>query len=100
VLDAYADRRLRGKVKEITPEVDRAKATVMVKVAFVDQPEGVLPDMSARVSFLAEELDEEAIKAPPKTIVPGSAIVERGGGKYVFVVDGETVRMTAVTLGP
>lgn len=100
VLDAYADRRLRGKVKEITPEVDRAKASVKVKVAFVDQPEGVLPDMSARVSFLSEELDAEAIKAPPKTIVPGSAIVERGGAKYVFVVDGETVRMTAVSLGP
>lgn len=100
VLDAYAGRRLRGKVKEITPEVDRAKATVKVKVAFVDQVEGVLPDMSARVSFLAEELDAEAIKAPPKTVVPGSAVVERAGGKVVFVVDGDTVRMTPVTLGP
>jgi RND family efflux transporter MFP subunit len=100
VLDAYADRRLRGKVKEITPEVDRAKASVKVKVAFVDPLEGVLPDMSARVSFLAEELDEEAIKAPPKTIVPGSAIVDKAGGKFVFVVDGDVVRMTSVSLGP
>ena len=100
VLDAYADRRLRGKVKEITPEVDRAKASVKVKVSFVDPPEGVLPDMSARVSFLTKELDAEAIKAPPKTVVPGSAIVTKGGGKFVFVIDGDVVRMTAVSLGP
>ncbi len=100
VLDAYASRRLRGKVKEITPEVDRAKATVKVKVSFVDPIEGVLPDMSAWVSFLAEELDEEAMKAPPKTIVPGTAVAERAGGKVVFVVDGDVVRMTPVTLGP
>src|SRR5690606_24655058 len=100
VLDAYSGRRLRGKVKEITPEVDRAKATVKVKVAFVDPLEGVLPDMSARVSFLSEELDAEAIKAPPKTVVPGSAIAERAGSKVVFVIDGDVVRMTPVKLGP
>jgi RND family efflux transporter MFP subunit len=100
VLDAYPDRRYRGKVHEITPKVDRAKATVLVKVAFVDEKTGVLPDMSARVSFLAAELDAAAAKVPPKAIVPSEAIVTQGGAKLVYVVDDGKVRATPVTLGP
>lgn len=100
VLDAYPDRRYRGKVREVTPQVDRAKATVVVKVAFAEDPEGALPDMSARVSFLAKELDQAAMKVPPKTIVPGTAVVERAGSKVVFVVEDGKARMRTVSLGP
>jgi RND family efflux transporter MFP subunit len=100
VLDAFGAKRFRGRVKEITPLVDRAKATVVVKVSFVDAAEGVLPDMSARVSFLSKELDAEAVKAPPKTIVPGSALAERGGVRVVFVKEDDQVRMVPVKLGP
>lgn len=99
VLDAYPDRRFRGEVQEITPEVDRAKATVVVKVKFLDELEGVLPDMSARVSFLSKALDEGALKAPPKTVLPGTAIADRAGSKVVFVIDGNSVRMVPVQLG-
>ncbi|HET9957767.1 MAG TPA: efflux RND transporter periplasmic adaptor subunit [Polyangiaceae bacterium] len=100
VLDAYPDRRYRGKVAEITPKIDRAKATVLIKVAFVDEKTGVLPNMAARVSFLTAELDAEAIKAKPKTIVPASAIVSREGSKSVFVIDEGKVHLTPVALGP
>lgn len=100
VLDAYPSRRFRAKVKEITPQVDRAKATVIVKVAFDDDTTGVLPDMSARVGFLAKELDGEAMKLPPKLVLPGSAVAERGGAKVVFVLDAGKVRMVPVQLGP
>lgn len=100
VLDAYPDRRFRARVKEITPEVDRAKATVVVKVAFAEEPEGVLPDMSARVSFLAAELDAAAMKEPPKNILPGSALVDRAGAKVVFAVEDGVARARVVTLGP
>lgn len=99
-LDAFAGQRFRGKVKEVTPLVDRTKATVIVKIAFVDPTEGVLPDMSARVSILSKELDADAIKSPPKTIVPAAAIVERAGAKVVFVKEDDTVRMVPVKLGP
>lgn len=99
VLDAYPSRRYRGEAIEIMPRVNRAKASVGVKVKFVDAAEGVLPDMSARVSFLHKALDAHAMKEKPKVIVPGAAVVERGGSKVVFVVDGENVRMTPVTLG-
>ncbi|HET6334751.1 MAG TPA: efflux RND transporter periplasmic adaptor subunit, partial [Polyangiales bacterium] len=70
-----------------------------VKVKFVDPPDGVLPDMSSRVSFLHKALDADAMKEKPKIVVPSAAVVERGGSKVVFVVDGENVRMTPVTLG-
>jgi RND family efflux transporter MFP subunit len=99
VLEAYPTRRYRGAVKEITPQVDRAKATVIVKVRFVDEPKGVLPDMSARVSFLAKALDAEALKAAPKTVVPGVALGTRAGVKVVFQIDAGKVRMQPVKLG-
>jgi multidrug efflux pump subunit AcrA (membrane-fusion protein) len=100
VLDAFPSTRYRGKAIEVTPKVNRTKATVTVKVAFVDENDGVLPDMAARVSFLAGELDKEAMKAPPKTIVPGNAVAEIQGSKVVYRLEGGVVRMTTVTLGP
>jgi len=100
VMDAFPTKRYRGKAVEVTPKVNRVKATVTVKVAFVDENEGVLPDMAARVSFLTSALDKEAMKAPPKTVVPGSAVVEVQGSKVVYRVEGGVVRLTTVTLGP
>jgi RND family efflux transporter MFP subunit len=100
VLDAYPTKRFRGKAFEITPRVNRTKATVTVKVAFVDEREGVLPDMAARVSFLSSELDKAELKAPPKTIVPSEAIATLGGAKVVYVVEDGKVRATPVDLGP
>jgi HlyD family secretion protein len=100
VLDAFPTRRFRGRTEEITPQVNRSKATVIVRVAFVDEKEGVLPDMAARVSFLTKPLDPEALKQPPKIIVPSNAVADRGGSKVVFTVEDEVVRMVPVKLGP
>jgi RND family efflux transporter MFP subunit len=99
VLDAYPEKRWRGEVVETSPQLNRAKATATVKVRFVDRDDTVLPEMAARVSFLDAPLDESKLKEPPKKIVPGSAVVERGGAKIVFVLESGRVRMTPVTLG-
>lgn len=99
VLDAYPTRRLPGKASEIGKRVNRAKATIVVRVAFTGDTTGVLPDMAARVSFLTKELSAEALKEPPKRVVPSSAVVERTGAKVVFVVDQERVKMTPVRVG-
>jgi hypothetical protein len=72
---------------------------VLVKVAFVDEKTGVMPDMSARVSFLSGEIDKNAIKTPPKTIVPSEAITTRSGAKVVFVLDDGKARLTPIQLG-
>jgi multidrug efflux pump subunit AcrA (membrane-fusion protein) len=100
VLDAFPSRRYRGRTEEITPQVNRSKATVIVRVAFVDEKTGVLPEMAARVSFLNKPLDPEALKQPPKIIVPSGAVADRGGGKVVFAVEDDVVRMLPVKLGP
>jgi RND family efflux transporter MFP subunit len=100
VLDAFPDRRYRGKVAEVRPRVDRAKATVTVKVAFVDDPVDVLPDMGAKVTFLAKELDEAAVKAQPIPAVQSDAVVERGENKILWVVgEDETLQTVPVVTG-
>jgi RND family efflux transporter MFP subunit len=99
VLDAYPSRRYRGAVVELGKKVNRAKATVVVKVKFVDAAEGVLPEMSARVSFLAEELTAESMKEPPKMVVPAAAVTERAGAKVVFVIDNGKLRMIPIRVG-
>jgi RND family efflux transporter MFP subunit len=100
VLDAYPSKRYRGKAVETIPKVNRSKATVTVKVAFVDDRDGVLPDMAARVSFLTSELDPAQLKAPPKIIVPGNAIKTVNGSKVVYVFEDGQARMRPVRLGP
>lgn len=99
VLDAYPSKRYRGKALEIGKRVNRAKATIPIKVRFTDPMDNVLPEMAARVSFLGEELSAEAMKEPPKHVVPASAVVERAGAKVVFTVDQGKVRMVPITLG-
>lgn len=98
-LDAYPEKRYRGAVHKIVPTADRAKATVLTKVAFLEKDERVLPEMSAKVSFLAGELSASAAAAPPKTTVPASALVERDGHTVAFVVRDGVAGETAVTTG-
>ncbi len=99
VLDAYPSKRLSGKTIEVGKRVNRAKATIVVRVAITDDKTGVLPDMAARVSFLTKEISAEALKEPPKRIVPVAAVVDRAGAKVVFVVDQGRVKMAGVRVG-
>lgn len=98
ILDAFPDKRFRGRVTDLRPMVDRSKAAVTVKVRFVDPSEGVLPDMAAKVSFLTKALDDESLKAAPKLIVPSDAVVDRGGSKVVFTVEEERARALPVVV--
>jgi RND family efflux transporter MFP subunit len=89
-LDAVPDHRFPGVIQRIVPTVDRAKATVLVKIRFLERDSRVLPDMSAKVAFLERAVD--AADRQPVTVVPKQAIVERNGAKAVFVVkDGRAV---------
>ena len=100
-LDAFPEKRFKGKVAEVRPRVDRAKATVTVKVAFVDDTTDVLPDMGAKVTFLAKELDEAAQKAAPTPAVPPDAVVDKGETKAVLTVQPDgTLRSVPVITGP
>jgi len=97
VLDALPDARFRGHINRMVPTVDRAKATVMTKVKFDTIDPRVLPEMSAKVSFLSQEVTPAQQK--PLIAVKQDAIVERDGGFAVFVVrDGRAV-IVPVTRG-
>ena len=96
-LDAFPDVRLLGAVSRIVPTVDRAKATVLVKVAFVERDPRVLPDMSAKVAFFKQKPTEADRKVV--TSVRKEAVVERDGKPVVFVFDGKIVKITAVSKG-
>ncbi|WP_454725153.1 MULTISPECIES: efflux RND transporter periplasmic adaptor subunit [Cupriavidus] len=97
-LDALPALRMEGRVSRIVPTVDRSKATVLVKVRFVDRDARVLPDMSAKIAFLEKPVPAQDRK--PVVAVQPAALAERGGRKVAYVVgkDG-TVRETPVTTG-
>ncbi|MBK8958657.1 MAG: efflux RND transporter periplasmic adaptor subunit [Proteobacteria bacterium] len=95
-LDALPDVRLLGEVGMVVPTVDRAKATLMAKVRFLERDPRVLPDMSARVAFLSQPLDARDQRA--RNAAPAKAITQRDGHEVVFRIDGKHVAM--VTLGP
>ncbi len=101
ILDAFPDKRFRGKVTDIRPAVDRSKASVTVKVKFIDDSKGVLPDMAAKVSFLSHALGEAQLKAAPKLVAPADAIFDRAGHKTMFTVDSDGhLHAVAVQVGP
>ena len=50
--DAYPDRRYRGVIDEISPEANRQKATVQVKVKILDPDDYLRPEMNATAAFL------------------------------------------------
>jgi len=97
-LDAYPLRRYAGSVAKIVPTADRAKATVLVKVAFRDYDERVLPEMSAKVQFLQQEAKAPSMEQPV-LMLPVSAISTRLGQATVYkVVDGRAAAVP-VTIG-
>lgn len=96
-LDALPDVRFRGVVHRIVPTVDRAKATVMVKIRFVDQDARILPEMSAKVAFLSREVPEKERNA--RTVVQPAAVANRNGRSVVFVIQEGRVKETPIETG-
>ncbi len=93
-LDAFPDKRFRGQVSRTVPTVDRTKATVMTKIRFLDADARILPEMSAKASFLSKEIGDAERTARPA--LNPAAITKRDDRDVVFVVkDG---RLTQVPI--
>ena len=96
-LDAVPDKVYHGFLRQIVPAADRQKATVRVKVAFLDPDDRVLPDLSARVSFTSEPTQGKETRS--RIVVPKATLTTVDGRSGVFrVVDGRAV-FTPVTAG-
>ena len=96
-LDAFPEARLLGKVSRIVPTVDRSKATVLVKVEFVEKDKRVLPDMSAKVAFLSRELKPEERKSV--TALQADTLAKREGKDVVFLLEADKAKLVPVTVG-
>jgi len=84
MVDAYPDLKWDGEIAEISPQANRAKATVQVKVQILNPDSHLRPDMNATVKFLADE-DKHPNSQPQGVFVPSSAIHDREGKKIVFL---------------
>jgi len=96
-LDALPDKRFRGEVHMVIPTADRSKATVMVKVRFVDKDPRVLPEMSAKVAFLSKAVGPEEEKS--RTTINPAAVVSRNGKSMAFVIKEGQVEEQEITTG-
>ena len=55
ILDAYPGWRIPASVIAIIPTADRSRATITVRVGFDELDPRILPDMAAKVTFIAAE---------------------------------------------
>ena len=74
-------------------------ATVLVKIKFKDYDNRVLPEMGAKITFLAPGSDQSAVQAKPVLAVPDAAVASRNTGPVVFQVKGDRAAEIAVVLG-
>jgi RND family efflux transporter MFP subunit len=96
-LDALPDMRFRGRAHMIVPTADRSKATVMVKVGFIDKDPRILPEMSAKVAFLSRPVEDREMTS--FTAVNKAALVTKDNGSWLFATDGSTARLVQVLTG-
>jgi len=83
-VDAFPDLRWDGVIAEISPEANRQKATVEVKVQILKPDFHLRPEMNTTVHFLADEQN----KAPTQTAgayVPTAALRDSDGSKFVLI---------------
>jgi len=99
-LDAFKDRSYKGAIAEISPEANRQKATVQVKVQILNPDAYLRPEMNATVQFLAND-NKTVAKKQVGSFVPTQALRDKDGAKYVFLVlNGKVIRRDVHVLGP
>ncbi|MFN8005950.1 MAG: efflux RND transporter periplasmic adaptor subunit [Terriglobia bacterium] len=92
--DAFPDRKYDGVIAEMSPEANRQKATVQVKVQILKPDSYLRPEMNARTAFLANETAQKknGPPSPGQIVIPSSAIRDASGKKSIFIVlDGKVI---------
>jgi HlyD family secretion protein len=80
------DRKYHGEIAEISPEANRQKATVQVKVQIKNPDDFLRPDMNANVQFLADQKPGAEVHG---ALVPITAVRSAGAKKTVFLVQND-----------
>ncbi len=99
VLDAYPDWRIPSEVIAIIPTADRQKATVRVRIGFLERDNRVLRDMGVKVSFLGTETPASTTREVQGVMIPGAALRSDDAGDFVWIVRNGVVDRRSVELG-
>jgi len=93
--DAFPDRKYDGMIDEVSPEANRQKATVQVKVKILHADQFLRPEMNASVAFIsdAKPVDKGAV-AKPSVVIPMSSV--KNGSVFV-IANGRAVKRTVKT---
>lgn len=91
--DAFPDRHYEGYIDEVSPEANRQKATVQVKVKILKPDMYLRPEMNASVAFIADARKSD-VTEKPSIVIPTSAV--RDGAVFV-VSNGRAVRRAVKT---
>ena len=95
-VDAFPDRKYDGFIKEISPEANRQKATVQIKVKIARPDEYLRPEMNASVAFVADQKRDSNANAAaqPVILIPASAVHDHA---VFLVLDGKALRRSVKT---
>ena len=99
VLDAYPSWRIPADVIAIVPTADRQKATVRVRIGFIERDERILRDMGVKVAFLGTETEDEPSQEIQGALVSGESIRADEDGDFVWLVRNGAVEKRRITLG-
>jgi RND family efflux transporter MFP subunit len=99
-LNAYPDWEIPASVIAVIPTADRSKATVSVRVGMKVKDPRIVPEMGARVSFLAPATAAAAGPRPRNVRVPADAVLADGQELgVVFILKDGRLERRAVRLG-
>ena len=98
-LDAYPSWQIPAEVIAIVPTADRQKATVRVRIGFLERDQRVLRDMGAKVAFLGAEAPAEAQQEVAGVMVAQEALRSDAAGDFVWRVRNGLVERRGVSVG-
>ncbi|HLT90182.1 MAG TPA: efflux RND transporter periplasmic adaptor subunit [Woeseiaceae bacterium] len=100
-LDSYPGWQIPAEVIAIVPTADRQKATVKVRIGFLEKDSRILRDMGVRVAFHATGEDEAGPGEIRGVTVSQAALRSDEAGDFVWrVVDGVVERRDVRVGGP
>jgi RND family efflux transporter MFP subunit len=98
-LDAYPNWQIPAEVIAIVPTADRQKATVKVRIGFLERDDRVLRDMGVRVAFLGVEAPDEPQPALEGVTITGDALHSDQRGDFVWRIREQAVERRDVRVG-
>ncbi|MBI1882802.1 MAG: efflux RND transporter periplasmic adaptor subunit [Chlamydiae bacterium] len=96
-VDAVGGKTYQARVEEIAPLANRQKGTVQAKVKILNPDEKLKPEMSAKITFLAEK-EVSAENLSRQILVPAGSIHQEGSPHVFLFQDGKVI-LREVELG-